>query len=661
MNLDEFDVLKASPVAIAEFKKGLKLAFKNNMKPMPKMNLVEWADTFRVLPDNSAEPGPWKTSRVEVARGPMLSATDPNVTQVTIMACVQLLKTELLNNIVGYFIHLEPSPIIFVNPKKEMAEAWSKERFTKMVNAMPVLKDLFNDNRRGNGNTILNKQFPGGQIAMVSARNPTDLASRACRIVCCDEVDKYIAGVEGDPIKIVWERSRTFGDRAKLFVACSPTVEGSSRIELEYFQSDMRVFIQPCVHCDHKAELDWENVIIPTDDDGDRNPEKAFYACPECGSEWSERDRRYSIRNGYWEAKNPKVTHHHGYKCSAFASPFIDVPGMARKFVDCGEEAEALKVFYNTILARTWREKGEQPDWKRMYDNREAYQKGTVPSGVLLITIGIDVQKDYLVYEVVGWGRGKVSWSIDAGVISGKIGDAETKKALTEFLDRKYKTSNGIDILPEKTCIDSGYDTQDVYAFCREYGDPRKVIPVKGDEKLKQNFATPRPVDVNFKGERIARGVMLWGVGVDVVKTQVYRWFNLDKPLDNQPDPDGYCHFPEYEEEFFKQLTAEQLVSKKDNRGYITYIWEKTRRDNHYLDCRVYARAGAAMVQMDRFDEKDWLAREAIFGKRINSEKETPNDEPSAKSEEKAETVEVKQSESKPKPRRKARGNWLNR
>lgn len=664
MNLDEFDVLKASPVAIEALKKGIAEAFRKNMKPMPKMDLVEWADTYRHLPDNSAEPGQWRTSRVEVARGPMLSATDPNVSQVSIMACVQLLKTELLNNIVGYYIHLEPSPIIFVNPKKEMAEAWSKERFSKMVSSTPVLKDLFSDNRRGNGNTILNKQFPGGQIAMVSARNPTDLASRACRIVCCDEVDKYVSGVEGDPIKIVWERARTFGERAKLFVACSPTVEGASRIEVEYLLSDMRVFKQPCPHCDHAEELQWENVIIPIDSDGDKVPEKAIYGCPECGAEWSEKDRRYSIKNGYWEAQNPKVTHHHGYKCSAFASPFIDVAKMARKYVDCAEEPEALKVFYNTILARTWREKGEQPDWKRLYDMRETYGKCSVPDGVLLITIGFDVQKDYLVYEVVGWGRNKVTWSIDAGVITGKVGEEETQEKLTEFLDRKYKNSAGIEIIPEKVCIDSGYDTQDVYAFCRRYGDPRRVIPVKGDEKLKQNFSTPRPVDVNIRGERIARGIMLWGVGVDVIKTQLYRWFNLDKPVDGAQYPAGYCHFPQYEEEFFKQLTAEQLVTKKDNRGYITYIWEKTRRDNHYLDCRVYARAGAAMAQIDRFDEKDWLAREKMFYPNSKKVEQAKNEHTPQKALEQGGSMENVNNNQEVKPARrkaKARGNWLNR
>src|SRR5690606_31074061 len=75
-----------------------------NLTPTPKLNLVEWADTYRYLsPESSSIPGKWKTSNVEAARGPMLAVTDPKVKKITVMGPTQLLKTELINNIVGYF------------------------------------------------------------------------------------------------------------------------------------------------------------------------------------------------------------------------------------------------------------------------------------------------------------------------------------------------------------------------------------------------------------------------------------------------------------------------------------------------------------------------------------------------------------------------------
>ena len=43
------------------------------------------------------------------------------------------IKTEILNNIIGYFIHRDPSPILVIQPILDMAESWSKTRFSHMI------------------------------------------------------------------------------------------------------------------------------------------------------------------------------------------------------------------------------------------------------------------------------------------------------------------------------------------------------------------------------------------------------------------------------------------------------------------------------------------------------------------------------------------------
>jgi phage terminase large subunit GpA-like protein len=65
-----------------------------------------------------------------------------------------------------------------------------------------------------------------------------------------------------------------------------------------------------------------------------------------------------------------------------------------------------------------------------------------------------------------------------------------------------------------------------------------------------------------------------------------------------EPFPAGYCHFPRYEEEYFRQLTAESLV-----KGH--WVVAPNRR-NEALDCRVYARAAASIYGIDRFTERHW-------------------------------------------------------
>jgi phage terminase large subunit GpA-like protein len=64
-------------------------------------------------------------------------------------------------------------------------------------------------------------------------------------------------------------------------------------------------------------------------------------------------------------------------------------------------------------------------------------------------------------------------------------------------------------------------------------------------------------------------------------------------------------HFPEYNTEYFKQLTAEQLVTRI-LKGYPKRIWQKTRDRNEALDCRVYARAAAIALGIDRWSESKW-------------------------------------------------------
>ena len=66
-------------------------------------------------------------------------------------------------------------------------------------------------------------------------------------------------------------------------------------------------------------------------------------------------------------------------------------------------------------------------------------------------------------------------------------------------------------------------------------------------------------------------------------------------------------------EEFFKQLTAEQLVAKVV-KGYRHPEWVKTRERNEALDTRVYARAASAQFGIDRFGERQWRALDGMVG-----------------------------------------------
>jgi phage terminase large subunit GpA-like protein len=160
--------------------------------------------------------------------------------------------------------------------------------------------------------------------------------------------------------------------------------------------------------------------------------------------------------------------------------------------------------------------------------------------------------------------------------------------------------------------IDSGFNTQTVYEWAGHY-PMNRVLAVKGQSHGGALVGAPSSVEVNVAGRKLKRRGRVWPVAVNIAKSELYGWLRLEMSVKGGEAPAGYCHFPEYDEEYFKELTAEQLVSHKTRRGYIKREWEVIPgRQNHVLDLRVYARAAAALVGLDRYQDSDWAALERM-------------------------------------------------
>lgn len=565
-------------------------------------------------------PGRWKTSRVEVARGPMLAYTDPEVRQITLLGPTQLFKSSFLENIVGYHIDVDPASILLVQPTATLAESFGKDRIDKMIRDTPVLTGKVSDKKsRDSSNTLTYKAFVGGYLALVGSNSPVDLSSRPIRVALMDETDKYpeSAGKEGDVPSLVKERTATFFD-SKIVMVCSPTIDGRSRIANEYDQGDKRIYCVPCPHCEHAEEMLWPNVRWP-----EGKADAALYHCPACKKPWTEPERQAAIKRGYWIA-TAEFKGHASFRCSKLVSPWETVAVMARKWVEAIGKPEKLKVFMNTQLAETWVEKGEAPDYQRLYERRETFEQDTIPAGVSFLVCGADVQKDRIEYEVVGYGRDKQSWSIAYRVLMGDTADAAVWIELDKVLNETWKTHDERELQVRILTIDSGYNTQHVYNWARRHSGDR-VRVIKGSDNAQMIFGTPKDIDVSRDGSRLRRALKLWTVGVSVIKTELYGWLKLDKPEDNKPYPPGYCHFPQYDLEHFKRLCAEQLM-KRTIRGRTAYRWEKlsNMERNEQLDCRVYARAAAGMFGLDRMSNHNFDALEGKLITKQTSKTEEP-------------------------------------
>lgn len=579
---------------------------KKILTPPPILNVVEWADTYRYLsPESSSVPGKWKTSTVEPARGPMLEVTNPRCRKITLMTCTQLMKTEFINNVVGYFIHQDPSPMIVMQPTKGISETWSKERFDKMVRDTPVLSQaVYVKGKNDSDNTIYNKTFPGGQLNIVSSGSPSELASRPVRITLSDEIDKYPAssGKEGDPIKLIEERTDTFWNSLNIR-ACSPTIEGMSRIAEEFEAGDQRTYHGKCPHCGQYEDLIFEQVKYDESDIDNTT----YYECSHCSALWNEMDRINAISNGKYIAKK-EFKGHASFKVSKLASPWNPLSLLVKKYLDAKDNSEKLKTFYNTQLAETYKLKADSPDHMRLYERREKYNINTVPKEVLFLTAGVDVQGNRLELEIVGWGADKQSWSIDYRVLSGQTSTKEPWDLLDKVINETWISEDKRELKISMTCVDTGFNTQHVYNWLRTH-DVNRVRGIKGSDKLQMIFGKPTEVELNHNGQRIPNATRIWNLGVNLLKSELYSWLKMPIPMEGK-DPTGYCHYPEYEESYFEGLCSEQLVEVRKN-GQKVMIWQKKINRNEPLDCRVYARAGASMLGIDRYNSEQLFE---IFG-----------------------------------------------
>jgi len=232
-----------------------------------------------------------------------------------------------------------------------------------------------------------------------------------------------------------------------------------------------------------------------------KDPNKTRYACEGCGSLWTQaqayrqqtecvyRDPEKGIqtRDGIVfedlagnEIKPPRHVAVHVW--SAY-SPMTTWADIMRDFFARKDNPTELQTWWNQTLGRVWEKSGDVPPWKPLYQRTRGAgcQTNKPAEWVSLITAGVDVQRNRLEVEIVGWGKGKQSQSLDYRVLMGDTSDLDGPAwtALRDIIGETWAHPSGAKLPLSCMAIDSGDQTQIVYSFCRAYQQPQ-VIPVKG-------------------------------------------------------------------------------------------------------------------------------------------------------------------------------------
>ncbi len=553
------------------------------LRPPVRMTISQWADRYRILsPESSPEPGPWRTSRVPYLREIMDTLGDPLVRRVCWVAASQVGKTEVVNNYVGRSIDQNPGPILVVQPTLNMAEIWSKDRFTPMIRDTARLRAKIADPRaRDSGNTMLHKTFTGGRLSIVGANSPSGLASRPIRDALFDEVDRYPSSVgsEGDPIALGEQRTRNFWNRKVLLVSSPGDLE-TSRIWPEWLASDRRRYFVPCPHCEHRQVLEWKNVKWETEEvEGEalHRPGTAVYVCANCGAIIEEVDKRRMLELGEWCPTNP-AGRFPGFHLSALYSPWVTWAELAALWLEKKRSPEELKTFINLQLGEPWEERDQAFEPGDLASRAEKYPE-EIPHGVGVLTAFVDVQADRLELSIRGWGEREESWLIGHHRIYGDPEQDELWSELEHHLARAYNHESGAKLRIRVAMIDSGYLPHRVHRFVRGR-ELRGVYSAKGsDSRLRETLS---------RATRKTRDqVKPWRVDSHHFKAILFRRLRLTAGS-AEPGGPGYMHFcvptrTGADAEYFAQFAAEQLRLVRQGRRF-RKVFKQVRARNESID-----------------------------------------------------------------------------
>lgn len=572
-------------------------------RPPPRLTVSEWADAYRVLSSvASAEAGRWRTARAPYQRAIMDAFSDPTISRVVVMSSAQVGKTEIVLNVLGHFIDLDPAPILVLQPNVEpMAKAFSKDRVAPMIRECPRLRSLFIESgRRESSNTLLHKAFPGGHLTVAGANSAAGLASRPIRVVLCDEVDRYpaSAGDEGDPIALASKRTATFWNR-KIGELSTPTIKGVSRIERSYNASDQRRYYVPCPECDHYQTLKWAQLVF----------DEAAYACESCGALIPETAKPGMLARGEWRAENPEgASYAAGFHLNALYSPWTTWRELIIEFREAKKSPDTLQTFVNTVLGETWEADGEIVDASTLAARRESY-RAEVPLPVGILTAGVDVQRDRLEVAIKGWGAGQESWLVCHARIYGDPQRADVWERLESgYLSREWKHESGAVLKVRAACIDSGDQTQAVYAFVRPR-QRRMIFATKG-HSVRGKPIISRPSKANKYGVRVVP------LGTDTAKDVIFPRLAL-----LSPGTPGYCHFPMptaegADDEYLAQFAGEKVFIRRV-KGVPVREYRQVRDRNEAIDLEVLNLAALHLLGAGVYDQL------AIWADKLRTSTET--------------------------------------
>lgn len=553
----------------------------------------------------------------------MRSFADHRYEQSILVCGSQVSKTESCLNVIGQRLDQRPVPVIYVGPTKDFVEDQLEPRFMQLLDEAETLSAKV---ARGKRNKKVRKLVNGVPVRLAWAGSSTPLKSDPAGLVLVDERDGMEANIrgEGDPVELVKARGDTYAD-FRLGVTSTPTegtvetvkdeetgLERWAVADAEDIQSPIWRLWQegtryewawPCIQCGEYfiprfSRLKWPKGSTPA-----QARKSAYIECPHCGGVLEEEHKAEMNARGVYVAPGQRVTKKGVVKgdppdssvvsfwVSGLCSPFVSFGERAQRFLlaTLSGETERIKAVVNTGFGELFSiGGGDAPDWQEVAGGREDYAFDEIPAGAIVLTCGVDVQPNRLVYTIRGWGHRYESWLIRAEELWGETTRVQVWNDLDELIATPIDGSR-----IRLTLVDSGFrpgkpqavPVHMVYAFAR---GKQNVRATKGRDVLDKPYSMKR-IDVSVSGKTIKNGLDLWHLNTDYFKSWVHGRLKWPK---EQP---GAFHIGrDATDDYCRQLVSEARVIKPSGRP----TWVRRSRENHFLDCEALNAAAAHMLRV---------------------------------------------------------------
>lgn len=552
------------------------------LRPPTAMTVSEWAEKNLVLsPAESSKPGPYKVGFTEYMREIMNDFRDPEIEEQIVVKPSQVGFTRAMLNMIAAALDLDPAPMMVVYPTDDVMRRVALGRIKPMMETTPCLAEKYDRNSE-----LTNMQFTGGiSLTVASANSPASLASHHIRDLFLDEEEKYPrnAGKEASPTKLAIERTKTYRDTRKIVRGSTVVYEDGPIWRAMQTADTLKMCFVTCPHCGASWTFRFKQLQFNAHDEQDAR-KNAVYVCEACGVCIDDRQKDMMVKRCEW-----RVTRTNGskrrtaYWFNTFYSPYVTLGDIAGEFVHSRKYPELLQNFVNSWLAEPYKDIEDQCDAEYVMNKRQSrYAVGEVPSGTVVLTGGVDVQRKCWYWTVTARRLNMAGYNVAHG-------KAYSWAEVHEAMNREYFDNAGKPYQVNLAGIDSGDQTDEVYTFCaanREW-----AIPVKG--------ASNR-LDAKYTLKRIDKAGTAYGTFFVRVDTEYYKDM-LSARLRADEESGGFYVYEGCDPEYCEMITSEQKVVEREGRRLISHWRQKqSGRDNHYWDCEVYAACAADLVGLRR-------------------------------------------------------------